>query len=220
MEDELIRILLNPHWRLSRTFMHWFTSLGSRQSDCSILTHTFNTKHLNRHRHWEYRCVFMKLSVSPLRACHRSGCLPGSLCCLCHHVFFSGSWQVQSALIWQWGCACHKLLLFHLSLTTLSFIFLLLIVLVVSRLSLCSVIMLCSGVTHIYFVCTPWRVERRTAALCLAPLLGGYSCASAGSWSVISLLGRHLAADRSWITPENCSLFSLQFIFVVCTIGE
>ncbi len=113
-----------------------------------------------------------------------------------------------------------ELLLLYLSLITLSFIFLLLIVLVISRLSLCSVIMLCSGVTHIYFVCTPWRVERRTAALCLAPLLGGYSCASAGSWSVISLLGRHLAADRSWITPENCSLFSSQFIFVVCTIGE
>ncbi len=153
--------------------------------------------------------------------CHGSGCLPGSLCCLCYHVFFGSSWQVQSDLIWRWGCADHELLLFHLSLITLSFIFLFWLVLVVSRLFcvLCSscVVLCCALVLHLrLFICTPGRVERRTAALCLASLSGCWSCASAGSWAVISSFGPHHTANHSWITPETCSLFLLPF-YLFCS---
>ncbi len=92
--------------------------------------------------------------------CHGSGCIPGSLCCLCCHVFFSSSWQVQSALIWRWGCACHELLLFHLLLITLSFIFLVWPVLVVSRLFCVSVIVCALELGYSRLLCLYPRTRR------------------------------------------------------------
>ncbi len=71
----------------------------------------------------------------------------------------------------------------------------------------------------------PLTVSRRSyaryliAQLCCSlprSTLRWSSWASAESWSVISSLGPHLAADRSCITPETCLPFSSQFI-LLCT---
>ncbi len=118
------------------------------------------------------------------------------------------------------GCACHELLLFHLLLITLSFIF-------SSDQSLLSVDCLCSVIVcalelgYSWLLCLYPRTRREKDCRSLPrSTLRCLTCAGAGSWSVISSWDLHLIADRSWITPETCALFCFRIICFVFTFWK
>ncbi len=118
------------------------------------------------------------------------------------------------------GCACHELLLFHLSLITLILYISPLKILAVSRLSCvlwsCGALVLLTSVLSV----PPGHIERRTAARCLAPLLDGYSCASAGVLVSDQRVGSTSALPTVSDYPETCSSCSTSCILcrVIVTV--